>query len=389
MHNLTPPQHIILLAGEKSGDLYGALLAQRLLSINPTIRLSGIGGNAMQKAGVQLWENTTCHSVMGFVEVFRSIRYWLKLRKKVIRHIIAERPDAIILIDFPDFNLSVARLIKKTLGERSPFIFYFIPPQVWIWRKKRIHRIAKLCHTVYPLFSFENDLYQSRGIRSRYFGHPIRDMLSAGKYPQNPHQKQDNHITLGLLPGSRNQEVVRILPIMLQSILLYSQRSRQPLHLYISRVGEVDASIYETIHRRFPTLNITWCRTSDEVITHSDAVLAKSGTVNLELIYHRKASLIVYRTGTLTYLIARAWLRIRHISLINILARNTVVREFIQHHARPESIAQEIEQLLLNDAYRHHMLDELDKLCASLFPESECTSVVNQIAADMLRIISR
>lgn len=388
MQNTTSSQHIIVLAGEKSGDQYAALLARQLIIIRPGIRISGIGGEAMQNAGVHLWENTTRHSAMGFGDVLRSITYWLKLRKTVTRHIISEKPDAVILIDFPDFNLSIARLIKKSLGKTSPRIFYFIPPQVWIWRKKRIHHIAKLCHTVYPLFAFENDLYQNHGIRSRHFGHPIRDILSGEKYPQNPHQKQDDRVTLGLLPGSRKQEVLRILPILLQSARLYSEISQKPVHLLVSRVNEVGSSLYENLSGRFPALQITWCHTSDEVISRSDVILSKSGTVNLELIYHQKPSLIVYRTGALTYLIARIWLNIRHISLINILADKTIVREFIQHRAKPHSIAQEIERLLHDEIYLQSLREELKKLYSVLFPKSQSEPVVKQIADDIVQIIT-
>ncbi|MBL7996209.1 lipid-A-disaccharide synthase [bacterium] len=358
----------VLLAGESSGDLYGGLLAKSILKLSPKARLSGVGGEAMQKAGVSLDYSISELSIMGISEVLLHIPKLILLRKRLVDHIFDSGAACLILIDFPDFNLSVAKKIfrrKKRLGLTSPRIYYFVPPQVWLWRKSRISNIKQLCDGVFPLFSFEHDLYTHNGIKSFYAGHPITDIVFRDQYGQNSSENQESNITAGLFPGSRLQEITKILPIMLNATLEFDKTwniHRKNISVLISRCEWISEDIYSDIIRRtdMPArFSLSLIPHSYEIMERSDVILAKSGSVNLEIAIFRKPFIVIYKTSWLTWLIAKFLLRIRYISLINILSDKEIVKEFIQYQAKPSPIAVEMHRIMTDSKYRANMIIQL------------------------------
>ncbi|KAB2880324.1 lipid-A-disaccharide synthase [bacterium] len=386
---------IILLAGESSGDLYGGLLAKSILKLSPQARLSGVGGEAMRKAGVSLDCTISELSIMGVSEVLLHIPRLLLLRKRLVDHIFDSGASLLILIDFPDFNLSVAKKIfqrKKRLGLTSPRIYYFVPPQVWLWRKRRISKIRQLCDGVFPLFSFEHDLYTQHGIKSFYAGHPINDIVLRDQYCQNISENQASNTTAGLFPGSRLQEIANILPIMLNAILEFDKTwntNRKSISVLISRCGWIAEDIYsDIIHRTgMPArFSISLIPHSYEIMERSDVILAKSGTVNLEIALFGKPFIVIYKTSLLTWLIAKFLLRIHHISLINILSAKVIVKEFVQYQANPSSIAVEMNGILTDSEYRANMIKQLTEF-SDVHTRRRPDSVTDEIAQFILNDI--
>lgn len=286
--NLIPAPSITLLCGEASGDLYGSMLARSIRTLSPHTRLQGIGGRSMEQAGVQLFHSVSDLSVMGFGEVLWHIPKLLSLRNRAVDRIFSSGSSALVLIDFPDFNLSVAKKvhqIKKRSGSMFPKIYYFIPPQIWIWRKNRIHSIKTFCDGVFPLFSFEHELYTSHGIKSYYFGHPVADTILQNQYYEKPNENQVSNTCIGLFPGSRLQEIRKILPVMIESVSTFCKRTGsdpERLSILISRCSWIPESVYAGIIQN-SKLKVRLADNPHEIMAGSMLILSKSGTVNLEI----------------------------------------------------------------------------------------------------------
>lgn len=386
---------ITIIAGEASGDLYGSLLARSILKQSPNAYLQGIGGEAMSKAGVTLLHSISDLSVMGFVEVVRHIPKLLSLKNRMVKSILSANTAAVVLVDFPDFNLRVAKKIfdhkiHNQLG--FPKIYYFVPPQVWIWRKKRIYKIKQLCDAVFPLFLFEHEMYTAKGIKSFYAGHPITNLIPRDQYDQKGNENQAGILSVGLFPGSRIQEIKKILPVMLRAVSTLA-KSLNPdfktLTVLISRCEWIDEVIYTHIIEKIkvPMGTSIKLETQSRAIMHrTDVILCKSGTINLEIALFKKPLIIAYKTSWLTWIIAKLWLRISHISLINLLSGKSVVREFVQYNAKPVVIAEEMRRILTDTEYRKNMVKELDEFTARQLP-SNPHSVTDDIAQYLLKDI--
>lgn len=387
--------HITILSGEASGDLYGGLLAQSIMQFYPTAHITGIGGDVMSKAGVIIMHPISELSIMGISEVMLHIPKLLFLRKRIVDHIFSSGASTVILIDFPDFNLSVAKQVfqrKKGLGLMFPKIYYFVPPQVWIWRKNRINSIKKLCDGVFPLFSFEHDLYTKQGIKSFYAGHPVNDIILRDQYCQKQNENQVSNITVGLFPGSRMQEITKILPVMLKATDEFDKTSnfeKKPLSVLISRCDWIPENRYRNIIDRSglsDRISISLTNDSHKIMALSDIILSKSGTVNLEIALFKKPFMVVYKTSWFTWLIAKLLLRIRFISLINILSNKEIVKEFVQHKTKPAMISNEMNRILADSAYTENMIKGLTYFAGEhISPRSH--SVTDEIARYLLNEI--
>lgn len=352
----------MLVCGEASGDLYGGALAASIRSFLPDAYLHGIGGDSMKKAGVEIIYLVSNLSVMGFGEVLSHVPKLVALRNRLVDQVFSSKTSAVILIDFPDFNLRLAKKLfqrKKRFNLAYPKIFYFIPPQVWIWRKYRINQIRRFCDAVFPLFSFEHKLYTQRGIKSFYFGHPLLDIQN--KYCEKAVENQVSNTVIGLFPGSRKQEIIKILPVMLAATAKFAKQfshGNNQISLLLSRCPWIQESLYSELIRKrgLPaTLSVKWVENSGEIIADADLILSKSGTVNLEIALHNKPFAVVYKTSFLTWLIAKVLVRIRHISLVNILSKKEIVREFVQFGAKSKAISDEIMRMKTDRNYVQRM----------------------------------
>ncbi|MBX7153174.1 lipid-A-disaccharide synthase [bacterium] len=372
---------IFILTGEPSGERYGAALAKALSEAIPGVKIVGVGGNRMREAGVSLIAHIHSLSVMGFTGIIRNFPRIYKIRQFVLKSIREIKPDAVILIDFPDFNLSIAKAIRGIKQLSSTKIFYFIPPQVWIWRKSRIHTIKKYCNAVFPIFQFEHKLYCQHGIPSYFFGHPISDFLPK-QYDQKSAEKQESRMVVSLFPGSRNQEILKILPVMLGSV--QKLNSTHPLTILINIAEDIDRDLIENIVSNYD-LPVTLLPNTYQAIAEADLILSKSGTINLEVAYFEKPAIIVYKTSWLNYWIAKWFVRPKFISLINILSGSEVVKEFIQSQATIENINTEMEKIVADTSYRFGMIKRTASAKESFFTSKQ--NVIKEIVQEISKSI--
>jgi len=357
----TPSKHIIIVAGEASGDMRAAGLANALKKLAPNLRLSGIGGNYMRQAGVECFTDITELAVIGVAEVVKNLGRIKKVFDQTLKQIDSTRPDGVVLVDYPGFNLRLAREIKK----RGIKVIYYISPQVWAWREKRVLKIKELVDRMIVLFPFEQDIYDKYGMKVDYVGHPLLDEISIN-HDQTEVLKSiglsASKTTIGLMPGSRAKEVERHLPCMLEAaqILFKQNHDRQFILLKASSIPVKLINDRLFSYKHLP-LKIYDGPTYDG-INAMDAVMVASGTATLETALLKKPMVIIYKTSWLTYFLARSLIKIPYIGLVNIVAGKKVAEELIQNDATAAKIANALESSL----YNHHIIDELAALKNSL-----------------------
>ncbi len=339
-------KQIMIIAGEASGDLHAGNLVLEIAKKDADVRFVGIGGTRMQAAGVALIFDNHTIAVTGFSEVLSKAGQILKAHNVVKKTLQRERPDLLILVDFPDFNLRVGAVAKK-LG--IPVIYY-ISPQVWAWRKQRVHQIRELVEKIMVILPFEASLYGDKGI---FVGHPLLDAVR----PTLSQSEAREHFGLApedrvvtLLPGSRSNEIRSLLPDMLEAVALI--RDRVPAVRFLLPIAPtVSEAEVATISGRSPVPIETFPGRVYEALSVSDFSIVASGTATLETAHFGVPMVILYRVSAFTYFLAKRLVRIPNIGLINMVAGERVVPELIQAAVTPRRIAEEALQCLEN---RHH-----------------------------------
>ncbi len=322
---------ILIIAGETSGDHHGARLVEHLLADCPGLSVVGIGGDEMERAGVRL----TCHAselaVVGLVEVFGRLRTIVRAFRSIKRSLAEDRPDLVVLIDFPDFNLRVARQAAK----RGIPVVYYISPQIWAWRRSRIRQIAKDVTHMIVIFPFEEALYREHGVPVTYVGHPLMDRLSpeaAGEEPEKAYGRyglSPRYPVLGLFPGSRAGEVRALLPVMLGCARLLRDRFPRMQFLLGQGPGLSDA-VYQEI---LEGTQLPLVRTREGIgpgMGICDLALVASGTATLELAVFGIPMVVVYRVSWVTFGLGRLLVRVPVIGMVNLVSRKAVVPELVQ-----------------------------------------------------------
>lgn len=355
------PPHIFLIAGEASGDLHGANLVKALKRHSEQIVFSGIGGMTMKKAGVDIVVDAATLSVVGFTEVFSrlpEILGGMSIAKSFLRQ---NRPDLLILIDFPDFNMKMAEYAKK-IGIR---ILYYISPQIWAWRSGRVKTIGRLVDHIAVILPFEAAFYRRHHVPVTFVGHPLLDEFQ-GPLPSPPPFDRDFPPVVGLLPGSRESEIFRHLPIMLQAAEILSQQMNVRFILSIAPgapaqpIQSLAAPFQQRIHLDIDTQGAR----SVFPITH--LVVAASGTVTLEAGIAGTPLIIIYKISPISYWLGKLLIRVRNIGLVNLIAEREIAPELIQDEANPQTIADTVRQLLTHpvrlDAMRDAFTDVRYKL---------------------------
>lgn len=345
-------QKIMIIAGEASGDLHGARLVQAMQAQDPGLLFCGMGSREMTAAGVEILFDAARIAVVGLAEVFThfpDIIRALKILKKRMRE---DPPDLLILIDFPDFNLMLAKKAKK-LG--IP-VFYYISPQVWAWRTGRVKTIGRLVDTIGVILPFEEPFYRSRGVTAHYVGHPLLDSVKVSsdrdtfcqRYNINP-----EHKLIGLLPGSRKKEISALLPDFLAAA---KRLLRKYDHEFVFLLPVASTVSEEELWNNglgdySELINFRLIREDRyDMMAACDAVVAASGTVTLELAILGIPMVVVYRVSPHTYFIGR--LLVRHMqffSLVNLIAERGVVTELLQDDVQPGKIEAELARLLFDD----------------------------------------
>lgn len=362
---------ILISAGEPSGDLHGAGVARALRRRWPDARLYGFGGSLMRGAGVELLAHVDDLAVMGFAEVARHLPFFLRLLRDVRRRLTDEPPDLVIPIDYPGFNLRLARMAK----ERGIPVLYYIAPQVWAWHSSRVRELARNTDRLAVILPFEAQLFEQAGARTAFVGHPLLDLRS-----EPPGRAQfcsqlgldAARPILALFPGSRAQEVRRHLALF--EAAAERIRERRPDVQSVVAVGSaVPAELYASARS---------ARTHDNValLQHASAALVKSGTTTLQAAVAGTPLVIAYRMHPLSYVIARRVVEVDHVGLVNLVAGERLAPEYIQDEATPEALAAAVLPLLADGPERTRMLAGLARVRASLQPPPGQGDAADQIA---------
>ena len=352
-------KRIMIVAGEASGDLHGGNLVRAMLRIDPTLQFRGVGGKRMKEAGVYLIADSADMAVVGLTEVFSKLGTIRKVMGALRTSIKTDKPDLLILIDYPDFNLSLAKTAKKNLI----MIFYYISPQVWAWRKGRIGTIKRIVDKIAVILPFEASLFHEAGVDATFVGHPLLDVVRTKYSRQEALCRFGLHegtTTIGILPGSRQSEVVRLLPEMLRAAEIIAKK--QHVQFVLPLADTLDIKFISRIIKQYPvTVKIISSEIYD-VINCSDVVMVASGTATLETALMETPMVILYKVSSPSYYVGKMIIDISHIGLVNIIAGKTIVPELIQDEANPESIAAEVIDILTNKSRMDIMRDELSKI---------------------------
>ncbi len=365
---------IFLSAGEPSGDQHGAELVREIRRRWPGARLYGFGGPAMAEQGVELLADPDELAVMGFVEVLARLPFFLSLQRSARAVIADRRPDLVLPIDYPGFNLRLARDAHR-LGVP---VLYYIAPQVWAWRKRRARALARYADHLAVALPFEEQLFRDAGVQTTFVGNPLLDQerrpISRQEFSEEIGVDPDRDI-LALFPGSRRQELDRHLELFTSAAEL--ARNRRPgLQPILATAPGVSSEGYNA--SQLPRTEDSW-----SLLRHARAALVKSGTGTLQAALARTPMAIAYRTHPVTYWVARRLVRVDHVGLVNLVAGRRIVPEFLQDAATPAALADALVPLLEEGPPRARILADLDSIGSSLEPEGPRTGSVAERVVDL------
>lgn len=372
---------IMIVAGEASGDMHGAHLVREILKINPALNFYGIGGKKLKEEGVQLLASASDMAVVGLTEVVSKLGKILKIMGIMKRSLDERRPDLVILIDYPDFNLPLAKAAQK----RGIKVFYYISPQVWAWRKSRIGQIKKTVDKMAVILPFEVDTYGREGFAVNYVGHPLLDMVKLNYSKQELRKKfglAGDKITIAIMPGSRPSEVRKLMPELMRAAEILQKEI--PAIQFVLPLADTlqKTEVVEFISGSRVKVKVVSGQTYD-VVSCADLALVASGTATLETALLKVPMVIVYKLSLLSYAIGRLIVDVKNIGLVNIIAGKTIVPELIQKDASGKRIAEEALAILKNGEKRQEIIKELEAIRGRL-GEPGAARRAAQIACDMI-----
>jgi len=345
----------MIMSGEASGDLHGANLAREIWKQDPATAIYGVGSKQMQKAGVRMLADAKEISVVGITEVLTHLGVIYRVYALLKRFLKHERPDLLVLIDFPDFNIMLGKAAQK-LG--IP-VLYYISPQVWVWRRGRIKTIARLVKAMIVVFPFEVPLYEKAGVDVRFVGHPLTDVVQSDltkEQAKSAFGLDASRRTIALLPGSRKSELTHLLPDMLAAAKILTTRF-QDLQFILPVAPTLELSFVHTfVEQCGVSVRVVEGRVYD-VLRASDAAIVTSGTATLETGLMAIPMVIVYRISAITYYIVSRLVHagLKHVGLVNIVADERLVPELIQEESTPQHIADAVARMLIDPVYYEQM----------------------------------
>jgi len=355
------PKQVLIVAGEASGDHHAARLVEELHQRDPDVHFAGIGGERMRRAGVEILVDSADMAVVGLVEVLANYRFLKGVLDRMRRELRERRPDMLILVDYPDFNLRLAATAKE-LGIK---VLYYISPQVWAWRKKRVYKIKKLVDMMAVVFPFEVPFYEQAGVPVRFVGHPLVDEVKSELDRAQAFEAFDldpQRPVLGLFPGSRRSEIKRLLPTVLQSAELVQQKMPQ-VQFILPRASTLsDEFLAPYLAQSELDITVVPGRRSYDVMRACDTIISASGTATLEIALMQVPLVVLYKIAPLSYRIISRLLKVEHIALCNIVAGERVAPELIQHDATAEKISREALSLLADAEKSAAMRERLGKI---------------------------
>lgn len=354
---------IALFAGEASGDLHGALLAEEIAARSPGARIWGVGGEKMRAAGVEILRGIDELAVLGFAEVFVRLPFFMRLFGELRAAIEARRPDAVVLVDYPGLNLRLAKAAKQA---GTP-VAYYISPQVWAWGERRVSVIRRYVDRMIVVLPFEAPYFAERGVAASFVGHPLVSVARARRSREETRRAlgvPDGRPLVGLLPGSRAQEVRSHVPLFVDALAV-GARAGVVTSAALALAPTVPASLVEQLLARSPDPIATTTDTYD-LMHASDLLLVASGTATLEAAILGTPMIVVYKTSPISYAIGRALVRVPHIALANLVAGERIVPELVQDAANPARLGAEMASLLADDARRGEIRSKLASVRAKL-----------------------
>jgi lipid-A-disaccharide synthase len=368
---------VMLIAGEPSGDLHGAGLVRELKRKRPDLEVYGIGGDGMARAGIELLYHIRQLSFMGFAEVLKHLPTVRSVGKALEDVIVRRKPDVLVLIDYPGFNLRFARRAKA----RGIRIFYYISPQVWAWGKRRVTQMKGLIDKMFVVFPFEVEIYRRAGIEVEFVGHPlleaIGDLRIADGFRERFGISKEKKL-LGLLPGSRVQEVEKILPTM--ALAAATLQREFNCEVAIGMAPNLQEDLYHQIVSLHQGFHLVSGATYD-LMRNADLAFVTSGTATLETACFGTPMIVVYRTSLATYLIGRALITLKTIGLVNIVAGRQIVPELIQGKMTRRNLVKEARRVLLDATVAQQMRTELLAVREKLGTAGASARVADQVLA--------
>jgi lipid-A-disaccharide synthase len=346
-----------IIAGEASGDLHAANLIAALEQFDPEGYYAGWGGDRMQNKGLQLLKHYRELDYMGFAEVIKNLPAIYRNFKNCKQQILALRPDAVILVDYPGFNLRIAAWLHK---HKIP-VFYYISPQVWAWKSSRVKKIKKYVDRMFSILPFEQDFYSQYRYKVDFVGHPLLDAIedfkrnNKDKTDAMPCLSNDKRPVVALLPGSRKQEVDRMLPVMLELVARFPG-----FQFVVAEVGSLSPSYYQKFYKDIPVRSLRG--DTYKLLSLAQAAAVTSGTASLETALFGLPSVICYKAGWLSYQIAKRLIKIRFIGLANLIMDRMIIPELIQKEMNILSLERELEPLLADTPARRQMKLDLAAL---------------------------
>lgn len=333
---------IWIIEGESSGDTYGATLARSLQALEPGIQLGGMGGEKMRAAGVDTLVDSTELGIVGILEALRHLPFFWKLLRRLTAAAAEARPDTVVMIDYPGFNLPFAKRLHK-LGIR---VVWYISPQVWAWRTGRIWKLAKCCDRMLCIFPFEPECYAPTSLKAEFVGHPLLDELHSYR---TMNVQRDENLTL-LLPGSRRMELTLLLPDMLKAAcLLHRKHPEMRFEIALPRpaIREFAQQIFDGVQLPDDAPEFIWSvgETRQRMCTAGSAIAA-SGTVTIEAALLGLPLVVAYKLNALSWWLASKLIRINTITIANLVCGETVYRECLQKGCTPEALADAAAEIM-------------------------------------------
>jgi len=354
---------VLIIAGEASGDLHGASLIRELKKLDSSLKIFGIGGDKMKAEGMELLYHIDKMAFLGFVEVIKHLPFIKKVQRDLIDEVKKRKVKQVVLIDYPGFNLNIARKLKQLKPELNLELIYYITPQVWAWGKGRVNKIRELFKKVLVVFPFEEDFFKSKNVNAKFVGHPLiqeidgYDFISRNLLDKKFDLDSSKEILL-ILPGSRKQEVKSIFP---EAIKAASRLADElDMQIVVACSSSIDEKVYYelTNQRNFKVIkDLTY-----DLLKHAKFGIVKSGTSTLEAGLMELPMVIVYKTNWLTYAIGRSLVKIKNIGMANIILDEQVVPEFIQNDANAENIYDAAKNILSDKELLNQIRIKLSKI---------------------------
>lgn len=372
---------VLIIAGEASGDLHGYNLVKSIKELDPTVEFAGIGGKRLKQADVRLIASSSDMAVVGFTEVFKRLANIIKAGIKIKRILKKKRADLLILIDYPDFNLHIAKYAKK-MG--IP-VMYYISPQVWAWRTGRVKKIRERVDRMVVVLPFERDFYQKRGIKVSYVGHPVIDAIPnridteeiktslgiKGHYP-----------IIGIIPGSRKEEIKNTLPVMLKALNILKNTYKN-LIAYLPLANTVKPEYVKRFIISHPFVRLLPGENIYNMLAVCDMAFVTSGTATLEIAISGVPMIVVYKGSPISFRIAKMLVKVKYISLVNLIAGDKIVPEILQNDLTPETLAEEAVKIIENKDLRTEIKRRL-KLVRDSLGEGGASRRAAEIAIEMM-----